>query len=598
MSDRTGAEIIMDGLTDQSVPYLVGLCGHADIGLLEAARDRQDKIRTMLVHHEQTAGFIADAYYRVTQQPLATYTSVGPGSANIHTSVANALFDSSALLAITGNVSTSQFNKGPFQELGLHHQADFVTAMRPYVKRSFHAPRADMLPDMMRHAFNSMLSGRRGPVHLDVPLNVFCERTDAQPAFAEGWRRPGVYASGGVSHHLEAAMALLLGAERPVILAGHACLLDNAESEVLELAELTGIPVATTPQAKGVLDERHALCLGPTGRDGTYPANRATRGADVLLALGTRFGDRSTSSWREGVTHSSSTKLIHVDIDPNQLGRNYAPTVGIVGSVSVVLRQLIQMVRQQQHGALEASRARRKAWDQRFAGWQAAWEATHAEVGSLPDIPIHPDRFVAEVAGATPRNAIAVVDIGMNHTWMVQQWKVPKGGRLLQSGGYAAMGFGVCGALGAQLAAPDRPVVAVVGDGGFLMHNNAVATAVEYDLPVVWVIFNNTGYVSIRDLQKGAFGKDREFASRFRRGVDGPLLSADFAMMGRSMGAEGIRVERPGDVGCAVQAALASRKPTVIDVIVESEVTRRTAGVLDFPPMWGAAPNYDPDPLP
>jgi acetolactate synthase-1/2/3 large subunit len=129
------------------------------------------------------------------------------------------------------------------------------------------------------------------------------------------------------------------------------------------------------------------------------------------------------------------------------------------------------------------------------------------------------------------------------------------------------------------------------------MHNNAVATAVEYDLPVVWIIFNNTGYVSIRDLQKGAFGKDREFASRFRRGIDGPLFSADFAMMARSMGAEGIKVERPGDLGSAVQAALASRKPTVIDVIVESEVTRRTAGVLDFPPMWGAAPNYDPDPL-
>lgn len=597
MNDRTGAEIIMDGLADQSVPFLVGLCGHGDIGLLEVAKDRQDKTRTMLVHHEQTAGFIADAYYRVTRQPLATYTSVGPGSANIHTSVANALFDSSALLAITGNVSTSQFNKGPFQELGLHHQADFVTAMRPYVKRSYHAPRADMLPDMMRHAFNSMLSGRKGPVHLDVPLNVFCERTDTRPAFAEGWRQADIYASGADSRQLEAAVALLLGAERPVILAGHACLLDCAEAEVQELAELTGIPVASTPQAKGVLDERHALCLGPTGRDGTYPANRATRGADVLLALGTRFGDRSTSSWREGVTHSSTTKLIHVDIDPGQLGRNYAPTVGIVGSVGVVLRQLIQLVRQQQHGSLEKSRARRKAWDDRFASWQAAWEAPHADVGRLADIPIHPDRFVAEVSGATPKDAIALVDIGMNHTWMVQQWKVPKGGRLLQSGGFAAMGFGVCGALGAQLAAPDRPVVAVVGDGGFLMHNNAVATAVEYGLPVVWVIFNNTGYVSIRDLQKGAFGKDREFASRFRQGVDGPLLSADFAMMGRSMGAEGIKVERPGDLGSAVQTALASGKPTVIDVIVESEVTRRTAGVLDFPPMWGAAPNYDPDPL-
>jgi acetolactate synthase-1/2/3 large subunit len=178
---------------------------------------------------------------------------------------------------------------------------------------------------------------------------------------------------------------------------------------------------------------------------------------------------------------------------------------------------------------------------------------------------------------------------------VVQQWKVKRGGTLLQSGGFAAMGMGVCGSLGAKLAAPDRPVIAVVGDGGFMMHNNAVITAVEYGLPVVWLVWNNCGYVSIRDLQKGFYG--REYATRFSIAKTGDLHSADYAMMARAMGAEGVRVEKPADLGMAIQAAVASGKPTVLDVRVEANVSRHTAGVLDFPPLMGSAPNYDPDPM-
>ncbi len=174
MTERNGAEIIVDHLVGQKTPYLVGVCGHGDVGLMDAAFDRQRDIRTISVHNEQTAGFMADAYYRVTKQPLATFTSVGPGSVSIQVAIANAMHDSSAVFAITGNIPTQQFNKGPFQELGHHYQADFVTAMRPYVKRSYQATRTEMLPDMMRHAW-TMVSGRVGPVHLDVPLNVFNE---------------------------------------------------------------------------------------------------------------------------------------------------------------------------------------------------------------------------------------------------------------------------------------------------------------------------------------------------------------------------------------------------------------------------------------
>jgi acetolactate synthase-1/2/3 large subunit len=595
--ERNGAEIIVDHLIGQRTPILVGVCGHADVALMDAAFDRKDRIRTVSVRNEQTAGFIADAYYRVTKQPLATFTSVGPGSVNIQTAIACAMFDSSAIFAITGNIPTQQYNRLPFQELGHHYQADFVSAMRPYVKRSFQATRTDMLPDMMRHAYNAMLSGKVGPVHLDVPLNVFNEKTAQAPAFEEGWRDAVSYGGAGDPAQVERALDLLLAAERPLIVAGNGCLMsEGGPQAVREFAEATRIPVASTPQGKGVIDELHPLALGPTGRDGVYPANRAARGSDLVLALGTRFGDRSASSWREGATHSVKTKLIHVDIDPGQFGRNYPPTVAITGSAPIVLRQLAEALKKRGAAAARAPESKgRKEWAASFARWKEGWEKAMGEGSGNAQVPIHPDRVLAELTRAVPQDAILLSDIGMHHTWVVQQWKVRGKGALLQSGGFASMGFGVCGALGAKLAAPDRPVVAVVGDGGFMMHANAVATAVEYELPVVWLVWNNCGYVSIRDLQKGFYG--REFATRFRIDRTGELKSADYAMMARAMGAEGVRVERPADVGEQLRAAVASGKPTVLDVQVLADVTRKTAGVLDFPPLLGSAPNYDPDPL-
>jgi acetolactate synthase-1/2/3 large subunit len=594
MKASKGAEIIVDHLIQERVPYLIGLCGHGDVGLMDAALDRKDRIPTVSVHNEQIAGFMADAYYRVSGKPVATFTSCGPGSVNIQMAVANAFFDSSAMLAITGNIPTQQFNRGPFQEFGHHYQADFVSAMRPYVKRSFQATRADMLPDMMRHACSTMLSGRPGPVHLDVPFNVFVETAEAEPASPPHWYGDTALASQGNPEAIARALDLLLGARRPLILAGYGCTLGAVQAEVRELAELLNVPVATTPQGKGAIDENHALSLGPTGRDGVYPANRAARACDVLLALGTRFGDRGASGWRQGDTHSiPPTKLIHVDHDAAQIGRNYPTAVGIVGNLRLVLAQLLQLAR----ARAAKPNAQAAPWLESARRWKTEWHAAIAATSASADVPIHPDRLLAELRGAIPENAVMVSDIGAHHSWMVQQWLVPAHGRLLQAGAFAAMGFGVGGALGAQLAAPDRPVVAVVGDGGFLMHASVVATAVEYDLPVVWIVWNNSGFVSIRDIQKGFFGKEREFATRFRSIRSGELLTTDFALLGQSMGAQGVRVERPADLGAQVRAALASGKPTVLDVRVQSDVVRRTSGGWDMPPLKGAAPNYDPDPL-
>jgi acetolactate synthase-1/2/3 large subunit len=587
-----GAEIIVEYLIKEHVPYLFGLCGHGDVGLMDAACDRRDRITTVSTHNEQVAGFMADGYYRVARHPVATFTSCGPGSVNIQMAVAGAFCDSSALLAITGNIPTQQFNRGPFQELGHHYQADFVSAMRPYVKRSFQAVRPEMLPDMMRQAFATMLSGRRGPVHLDVPFNVFTESCTADIPDPGEWRLGIATRSQGDPAAIERALDLLLAAERPLILAGHGCSLAHAEREVRELAERLDLPVATTPQGKGAIDEEHRLSLGPTGRDGVYAANRASRGCDVLLAVGTRFGDRGTSSWHPGITHSiPPTKLIHVDHDASQLGKNYPATVGIVGDVKLVLEQLRAAAERRNAGGAPP---RTRAWRTVVERWKNEWEQALFGTADAPDVPLHPDRVIAELRRVVPPRAVLVSDIGAHHSWVVQQWKVPGQGLLLQSGGFATMGFGVAGSLGAKLASPERPVVAVVGDGGFLMHASAVATAVEYGIPVVWLVWNNCGFVSIRDMQMGFFG--REFATRFRSHASGALLTPDYAMLARSMGAQGVRVEKPQDLGGALEAALASGEPTVLDVRVQSDVKRRTSGGWDMPPLPGSPPNYDPDP--
>lgn len=587
-----GAEIIVDHLISEKVPLLFGLCGHGIVGLMDAAFDRQDRIRTVSVHNEQIAGFAADAYYRVTGQPVATFTSCGPGSINIQMPVANALLDGSALFAITGNVPTQQFNKGPFQELGTHHQADFVSAMRPYVKRSFHAPRPDMLPDMMRQAWRTMLAGRPGPVHLDVPFNVFEERA-ATAAPAAGWSDAIDARVAAPSAAVERALDLLIASERPLILAGHGCLTGRAGDELRRASRALGIPVATTPQGKGVLDAEDPWHLGPTGRDGGYPGNRATRGCDVLLAIGTRFGDRATSSWAEGVTHHAGMRLIHVDIDPTALGRNYQPTLGIVADAAAFLAQLAEAAAARRDLATD----RRAAWCEHAMRWRTLWHDAITPAQTSDAVPIHPARIVHDLAQVVPKDAVVLSDIGQHHSWMVQQWPIRTQGRFLQSGGSATMGFGVGGAIGASFAAPDKPVVAVVGDGGMLMHASAVATAAEYRLPIVWLVWNNSGYVSIRDLQRGFFGRAREFATRFRdRGTDGELFSTDFATLGQAMGAEGLRVERPGDLAARIEQALKAGRPTVLDVRVDADAPRHTAGAWHMPPINGPLPSFDPDP--
>jgi acetolactate synthase I/II/III large subunit len=579
-----GADIIVDFLIRQNVPYLFGLCGHGNVGFLDAAFKAQNRIRTISVHHEQAAGHMADAYFKVRHEPVATFTSCGPGSANLVVALAAAMMDSSAFFAITGNVPTTQFNRQPFQETGRYFQGDFPSVIRPYVKRSFQPTRVEMVPLAVRQAWDLMLAGRPGPVNVDVPLDVFVEEAAVTPPAAS---RRAVNGAPGNPDALSAALDMLLAAERPVIIAGQGALLAEAASELQGFAELLNVPVVTSPNGKGAISDRHALSFGAIGRNGSYAANDATKHADVILSLGFSFDDRATSAWLDGYTLSiPPSRLIQIDIDPAELGRNYPAELAILGDARASLAWLTKTARSRIGGARDDG-----VWLERLRRGRTVWNEYQSGLANSDAVPLRPERLMRALSRALPDNAIIASDVGVHHNWIIQLFEALRPRHLLHSWGFAAMGFATSGILGAKLAAPDRPCVAVVGDGSFLMAPHALATAVEYDIPVVWVVWNNYGYCSIRDIQHGMFG-GRELATGFQLDRDGQLYSPDFAMLAKSFGVASHTVTRADEVEDALTAAIAANKPYLIEVPVDREVRPIGTGSWDLPPLPQPEPNF------
>lgn len=574
-----GGQLIAETLVNEKIPYVFGICGHGNVGILDALYDVKDKLQLISPRHEQCAGHMADAYFRVRHRPVVTLTSTGPGSANLVMSLITALSDSSAFMAITANVPTSQHNRAPFQELYKHNQADFASVMRPVVKRAFQPTRVDMLPLALRQAMNTMVTGRPGPVNLDIPYNVFQEEADVELPPHSHLDRP--HRPGSSDEDLMTALDLLAAAQRPVLFIGHGATLAEAGPEISEFMQRLGIPVITSPNGMGCIPADDPLVLGFIGRNGAYPANQAGRYADLVLTIGTRFDDRSASSWQPGYSWNfPKTKLIHVDIDPQELGRNYPPTLGVIADAKVFMRQLLTRL----HDRREIDASRYAVWRREVAGWQAEWEAFVRPHFSDSTSPLRPEFVVGALQEMLPEDVILSLDSGVHHNWFMQFWKPRRPQSMLNSWGYSSMGFGVCGVLGAQLAAPDRPCVAVVGDGGFTMAPHVLCTAVEYNLPCVWVIWNNFAWAAIRDLQYGLFD-GREIGTAFYKGQTGESYNPDFAAWARACGADGVTVKRPEDLKGALQLALKNRRPCVLDVHVDANVRPPSTGTWQLPPI-------------
>jgi acetolactate synthase-1/2/3 large subunit len=587
MPTMKGGELIARTLVQEGVPYVFGICGHGNVGILDALYDVRDKLQLVSPRHEQCAGHMADAYFRVKHRPVATLTSTGPGSANLVMSLATALSDSSAFMAITANVPTSQHNRAPFQELYKHNQADFAQVLRPVVKRAFQPSRVDMLPLAMRQAMDTMVTGRPGPVNLDIPYNVFQEEADVELPPPSHIGRP--HRPGASDIDIAAVLGLLAAARKPVLFIGQGATLSEAGPEIVEFSHRLGIPVITSPNGMGCIPGDDPLALGFIGRNGAYPANQAGRHADLVLTVGTRFDDRSSSSWQPGYSWNfPKQQLVHVDIDPQELGRNYPPTLGIIADAKTFVRQMLNGLEKR---AADIHSARYADWLHEVQGWQAEWDAfvrPHFEDSTSP---LRPEFVVGALQKMLPDDVILALDSGVHHNWFMQFWQSKRPQSMLNSWGYSSMGFGVCGALGAQLAAPDRPVVAVVGDGGFTMAPYVLCTAVEYSIPVVWVIWNNFAWGAIRDLQYGLFD-GREIGTAFYKGQTGEAYNPDFAAWARACGADGVTVKRPQDLAAAVQQALKNRRPCVIDVHVDADVRPPSTGTWQLPPIPYKEPIY------
>ena len=552
---RTGAEIIVEYLVKRGVRVAAGIPGHGCWTLTDALVDRSDAIRTVQVMHEQAAVHLADGYYRASGEPMLAFTSIGPGATNTVIGMATAYVDSTAVALFTGSAHTYMRGHGLLQELERRHVADNPRIFEPVVKEWWQPSRTDELPFVLHRAWNAMLAGRPGPVLLDVPMDVQADAAEVELRDPPTLTRPRPDAG-----MVERAARLLAGARRPVIVAGGGVIGADATAELRALAERLGAPVVTTWNGKGAIDETHPLAGQTIGDTGSTIGNALSSSADVILSVGCRFVDWSASSWRRGVTFAvPPTKLIQLEIDEREIGKNYPVEVPLVGDARAGLRDLLDAL-----GSGEPSTRYGDEIDRLRDEWQR-----QVEVKSGSDaVPTTMARAVREVQAATRPDAIVVTGAGLPQGMVKQRWVTREPRRHITSGGFSTMGFTLPAAIGAQLARPDRQVLAVCGDGDFLQTMQELSTAAMLGVPVCTIVLDNSGWISIKGGQEAHFG--RSTVTDFLR--DGQPYSPDFEAIGRAFGIHAERAVTPGDVRPAVERALASGGPSLVHVPVERDL--------------------------
>ncbi|ART68233.1 acetolactate synthase [Mycobacterium dioxanotrophicus] len=561
----TGGQMVVDVLIRNGVEKVFAIPGHGNTALLDAFVDRADEIEVIPAIHEQGAAHMADGYYRSSGKVAAVCTSIGPGATNTLTGLATAFVDSQPMLLLTGAVHTYMENHGVLQELDRPHGNNFPRMAEPVVKRWWQPNRVESIPTALQQAFNTMLEGRRGPVLVDIPQDLQAEYGEYTPT--TGARRAHHSATGD-PQAVQAAAEVLAGAKRPVILAGGGVIAAEASAELLAVAEHLGAPVTHSFQGKGAFPADHDLYAWPCGDMGSIPGNGVTRTADVILAVGCRFSDRITSSYRPGVTFSiPDTKLVQIDIDGFEIGRNYPVEVGVVGDAKSTLTALLQ-----------ALAAIKPALDYRsteyFAELQdlkAQWDEHLRPMRTTDYLPMTNSRAMVEIRKALPREGVLVTDSSNPANQAFNEFPMYEPRTNIVAGGFSGIGFGVPAAIGAQVGNPDAPVLALVGDGAFLQTGTELAAAVMQNVPLTIVVLNNGGWEAIKDLQINLFGADREIVSGWTT-PDGKPYFANIAEFARSLGATAERVEDPAEVEAAVRRAIATPGPAVVEVISAREL--------------------------
>jgi acetolactate synthase-1/2/3 large subunit len=588
-------DAIAEYLVKEGVEHYFGYIGGTIWPLLDALIDKPE-LRGIQPRHEAAAVQMADAYYRIKRKVAPVIVTKGPGVLNTVCALSNAMHDSSAVVLIAGASSTQFFDKGGFEEVYYHQYEDTTSVLRPLVKRAWLIIRPDHALDVFARAFKTATSGRPGPVFIQLPWDI--QNTEIDFSVPEPSKLKVQGRTRGDTKAIRKAAELLLTASRPLMVVGGGALSSEALPEVLTLSRKYNIGIVTTLMAKGLVPDSEDLSLGQIGRSGSGAANECAREADVILSVACRFTDWDTVNWRPNIIFNiPPSKLIHIDLDPDEIGRNYPTEVGIVGDAKATLEDLINMMDSLNFSAKDNLRQTSDTarWVATIRKRKDEWEETLAKDLLSDANPIHPARLLHEVRTAAPRNSIFFNDIGDIIQYAQGYLKVVEPYTWYINGGMMQMGWAAAAVLTAKLIYPDRPCIALLGDGAFMMSNNVVATAVEYNLPAIWIILNNYGPNLERKAQIGLYGRSHSWGSFTRHDRSNLLYNPDFVKLAESCGAMGAHAKTPTQVHDALLEAINSKSPFVIDVEIDRNAATYFAPGMTrgYPRSWTeVAPHF------
>src|SRR5450756_657947 len=541
----TGAQALIKSLEKEGVEVIFGFPGGVVLPIYDVLYD--SKIKHILTRHEQGAAHAADGYARATGKVGVCLTTSGPGACNLVTGIATAGMDSVPMVAITGQVATHVIGTDAFQE------ADTTGITLPVAKHNYLVKDAVEIPGVVQEAFLLASTGRNGVVLIDVPVDVsrgeidfkYPDKITSMPGYKPTTK--------GNARQIKEAARLILASKRPVIYAGGGVISSGASEELRKLARLLDFPVTTTLLAKGAFPETHRLSLGMLGMHGTSYANYVMMETDLIVAVGARFDDRITGRLDTFAAHA---KVIHIDIDPAEIGKNVKVDVPIVGDAKAVLRELLAALKPRVEAGAGSSL---KQWLQQVEQWKKEYPL------SIPKGGLRPQFVVDQIYRVTKGNALIVTDVGQHQMWAAQFYKSTKPRHFISAGGLGTMGFGLPAAIGAKIGCPNATVIDIAGDGSIQMNSQELATAVLNKVPIIIAIIDN-GYLGMIRQWQELFYDKRYSHSSLRRGE-----SPDFVKLAEAYGAIGQRVTKPSEVEPALAKALKARKPVMIDFVVEQE---------------------------
>ncbi len=569
MPKYTGGEIVSKYLIKEGVKYVIGIPGHGNLPLVDAFFKDKDKIQLIQPKQEMSGVHLAVGYYRVTGKPLCVFTSIGPGAINTAIGIADAFVDSFPCLIITGDTHVHMRGKGVLQEIERKKDSSMPKILEPIVKRSFEVDTVGQLATIMQRAFNIMLTGRRGPVHIDLPMDV--QANSIEVKIPEPLERRPIGRIRGDPEIIKKAAQLIKDSKRPVLFIGGGAISSNTSEEIKVLAEKIGAAVVVTMMGKDIIDNSHPLYCWSAGSKGTTVGLKMTSTADIILAIGCRFADETASSYKDGVSFSiPPTKLIQIDIDPHEIGKNYPVTLGIVGDAKACLNQILEELGDYSRNYKNTD------YFKELQEEKIKWFKFLDENRDDSKIPVMISSVLREVRKFFDRDAVVVTSSGNVQAQMLQDLEFYEPKTCLTAGCFSTMGYSIPAAIGAKLGSidigkPNRQVVALVGDGDFMMTISELSMAVQLGFDnIFFIVLNNHGWIAIKDLQQAAFGEDRGYGTAFHD-KDGNTYSPDFAKIGEAFGCYSEKISRRDEIIPTLERAAKSGKPAVIEIEVQRE---------------------------